>query len=191
MGRFRLVVGLGNPGNQYQDNRHNVGFKLIDMLADKLKQHLVMESKFFGEMVRFRCNGDEIILLKPMTFMNLSGKSVGSVANFYKIKPEEILIIHDELDFTSGVIKIKQGGSSGGHNGLKDIDRVMPNNYWRLRVGIGHPGDKDKVAGYVLTNPSRDQQDELYAVYNKFINLFDSFEFGDFNQAQKMLHSKE
>ena len=156
MSEIKLIVGLGNPGDKYTDTRHNAGEWLIERLARRFNVLLNPESKFFGKSARTIVNGKEVRLLVPTTFMNLSGKAVGALASFYRIKPEEIWVIHDELDLPPGIAKLKQGGGHGGHNGLKDIVAQLGNNnnFYRLRIGIGHPGHRDLVAGYVLNKPS-------------------------------------
>ena len=163
MSEIKLIVGLGNPGDKYTDTRHNAGEWLIERLARRFNVSLNPESKFFGKTARTLLNGKEVRLLVPTTFMNLSGKAVGALASFYRIKPEEILVIHDELDLPPGTAKLKQGGGHGGHNGLKDIVAQLGNNnnFYRLRIGIGHPGHRDLVAGYVLNKPSPADRDVL------------------------------
>lgn len=166
MSEIKLIVGLGNPGDKYTDTRHNTGEWLIERLARRFNVSLNPESKFFGKTARTLVNGKEVRLLVPTTFMNLSGKAVGALASFYRIKPEEILVIHDELDLPPGTAKLKQGGGHGGHNGLKDIVAQLGNNnnFYRLRIGIGHPGHRDLVAGYVLNKPSPSDRDALEKV---------------------------
>lgn len=169
MSEIKLIVGLGNPGEKYADTRHNAGEWLIERLARRFNVSLNPENKFFGKTVRTLLNGKEVRLLVPTTFMNLSGKAVGALASFYRIKPEEILVIHDELDLPAGVAKLKQGGGHGGHNGLKDIVAQIGNNnnFYRLRIGIGHPGHRDLVAGYVLNKPSPADRDALEKVLDE------------------------
>ncbi len=169
MSEIKLIVGLGNPGEKYADTRHNAGEWLIERLARRFKVSLNPENKFFGKTARTLVNGKEVRLLVPTTFMNLSGKSVGALASFYRIKPEEILVIHDELDLPAGTAKLKQGGGHGGHNGLKDIVAQLGNNnnFYRLRIGIGHPGHRDLVAGYVLNKPSPADRDALEKVLDE------------------------
>lgn len=169
MSEIKLIVGLGNPGDKYTDTRHNAGEWLIERLARRFNVSLNPESKFFGKTARTLVNGKEVRLLVPTTFMNLSGKSVGALASFYRIKPEEILVIHDELDLPPGTAKLKQGGGHGGHNGLKDIVAQLGNNnnFYRLRIGIGHPGHRDLVAGYVLNKPSPADRDALEKVLDE------------------------
>ena len=169
MSEIKLIVGLGNPGDKYTDTRHNAGEWLIERLARRFNISLNPESKFFGKTARTLVNGKEVRLLIPTTFMNLSGKAVGALASFYRIKPEEILVIHDELDLPPGTAKLKQGGGHGGHNGLKDIVAQLGNNnnFYRLRIGIGHPGHRDLVAGYVLNKPSPVDRDALEKVLDE------------------------
>lgn len=169
MSEIKLIVGLGNPGDKYADTRHNAGEWLIERLARRFNISLNPESKFFGKTARTLVNGKEVRLLVPTTFMNLSGKAVGALVSFYRIKPEEILVIHDELDLPPGTAKLKQGGGHGGHNGLKDIVAQLGNNnnFYRLRIGIGHPGHRDLVAGYVLNKPSPADRDALEKVLDE------------------------
>lgn len=169
MSEIKLIVGLGNPGDKYTDTRHNAGEWLIERLARRFNVSLNPENKFFGKTVRTLVNGKEVRLLVPTTFMNLSGKAVGALASFYRIKPEEILVIHDELDLPPGTAKLKQGGGHGGHNGLKDIVAQLGNNnnFYRLRIGIGHPGHRDLVAGYVLNKPSPADRNALEKVLDE------------------------
>ena len=169
MSEIKLIVGLGNPGEKYADTRHNAGEWLIERLARRFNVSLNPENKFFGKTVRTLVNGKEVRLLVPTTFMNLSGKAVGALASFYRIKPEEILVIHDELDLPAGTAKLKQGGGHGGHNGLKDIVAQLGNNnnFYRLRIGIGHPGHRDLVAGYVLNKPSPVDRNALEKVLDE------------------------
>ena len=163
MSEIKLIVGLGNPGDKYADTRHNAGEWLIERLAQRFNLTLNAENKFFGKVGKTLMNGKEIRFLVPTTFMNLSGKAVGALANFYRIKSEEILVLHDELDLPPGSVKLKLGGGHGGHNGLKDIVAALGNNnnFYRLRIGIGHPGHRDLVAGYVLNKPSPIEREAL------------------------------
>lgn len=160
MSQIKLIVGLANPGAKYEGTRHNAGEWLINEVARQYHVSLKEEAKYFGKVAKVNTPQGEIRLLIPTTFMNLSGKAVGALANFYRIKPEEILVAHDELDLPPGVAKIKQGGGHGGHNGLKDIIAALgnSNNFYRVRIGIGHPGQKELVAGYVLGKPSPTDQ---------------------------------
>jgi PTH1 family peptidyl-tRNA hydrolase len=157
---IKLLVGLANPGPDYAQTRHNAGQWYLEQLVSQKNIQLKPETKFYGLTGRIQFEGNDLRLLVPTTFMNLSGKAVAAMANFYRIKPEEILVAHDELDLPPGVAKFKLGGGHGGHNGLKDIISRLGNNknFYRLRIGIGHPGDRNKVSGYVLNKPSSKEQ---------------------------------
>lgn len=150
-----LVVGLGNPGSEYARNRHNIGFMAADELV---RRHSFgpWRSKFQGELAEGSIAGTKVLVLKPMTYMNLSGQSVAAAARFLKVPVEDVVVIHDELDLPPGRLRVKRGGGAGGHNGLKSIDQHLGQNYRRVRLGIGHPGDKDRVAGYVLHDFAKD-----------------------------------
>ena len=156
-----LLVGLGNPGTKYQKNRHNIGFMLIDKLIDELNAQNISKSQFRGELFKSK----NLLLLKPSTYMNLSGESVVAVKNYYKIDNEDIFVFHDDLDLSLGSIRIKKGGGSGGHNGIKSIDQHISNEYYRIRMGIGRPQDKESVINYVLG----DFKDEQIACLDKII----------------------
>lgn len=163
-----LIVGLGNPGDKYKGNRHNAGFMAVDQIALN-NMFPNFKSKFQGEISEGRIAGQRVALLKPQTYMNDSGQSVRKAADFYKIPPEKIIVFYDELDLAPGKIKIKQGGGSGGHNGIKSMDAHLGDkDYWRVRLGIGHPGDKSRVSGYVLSDFSKEEQkwlpDFIYAL---------------------------
>ena len=163
MSQIKLIVGLANPGAKYEGTRHNAGEWLVNELARMYNTSLKEEAKYFGKIAKINTAQGKVRLLVPTTFMNLSGKAVGALANFYRIKPEEILVAHDELDLPPGVAKIKQGGGHGGHNGLKDIIASLGNNnnFYRVRIGIGHPGHRDLVAGYVLGKPAPEDQEKI------------------------------
>ncbi len=152
------IAGLGNPGAAYARHRHTIGFIAVDALAERYGAAPFI-SKFHGLCSRATIAGEDCLLLKPQTFMNLSGKSVQAACSFFKIPPEKLIVLHDELDLPLGKLRIKQGGGSGGHNGIKDIDRALGAEYWRVRLGIGHPGDKARVHDYVLSNfPAEEQR---------------------------------
>ena len=150
---LRLIVGLGNPGPTYARTRHNAGFELVDELARRTGASLRREGRHQGELARASIAGTDVWLLKPMTYMNLSGQPARSVASFYRIPPQSILVAHDELDFPPGLVRLKEGGGAGGHNGLRDLIAQLGEGFWRLRIGIGHPGDRDAVLDYVLGRP--------------------------------------
>jgi PTH1 family peptidyl-tRNA hydrolase len=159
MSEIKLIVGLGNPGKEYANTRHNAGFWWLDELTRIHKMNFKADSKFHGLVARANLHGHEVHLLKPQTFMNISGRAVGAVAQFYKIEPSQILVVHDELDLPPGNAKLKLGGGHGGHNGLKDIiAHLTTKDFWRLRIGIGHPGDRAEVVNYVLNAPRKEEQ---------------------------------
>ncbi|MES2984356.1 MAG: aminoacyl-tRNA hydrolase [Pseudomonadota bacterium] len=149
-----LIAGLGNPGPEYASTRHNIGFMAVDALADRAH----FSSKFHGLSASLAIDGEKVILLKPLTYMNHSGRSVQAAMAFYKIAPERLIVMHDELDLPLGKLRIKRGGGANGHNGLKDIDQCIGADYWRIRLGIGHPGDKDRVHDHVLTRFGSEEQ---------------------------------
>lgn len=151
-----LLVGLGNPGTGYAQNRHNVGFMALELLARALDAS-AWKSKFQGKLAEARFGSDKVLLLKPETYMNVSGAAVGEAVSFLKLKPEQVIVFHDDLDLGGGKIKIKVGGGHGGHNGLRSIDSAIGQNYKRVRIGIGHPGAKELVHGHVLSNFSPDE----------------------------------
>jgi len=159
MSEIKLIVGLGNPGREYEATRHNAGFWWLDEFARAHSANFKADSKFHGLVARVALRGHEAHLLKPQTFMNVSGRSVGAVAQFYKIEPANILVVHDELDLPPGSAKLKLGGGHGGHNGLKDIiAHLATRDFWRLRIGIGHPGERSEVSDYVLHAPRKEEQ---------------------------------
>jgi len=186
----RLIVGLGNPGPEYEATRHNVGFWFVDQLADKLKISLAPQAKFYGRAGR----AGELWLLQPTTYMNRSGQSVAALANFYKISPAEILVIHDELDLPPGGIRLKQGGGNGGHNGLKDIQAKLGTpDFWRLRLGIGHPrtlGLSQQVADFVLHQPRKEELPDIEHALVRCLLAWPKLSAGDFAGAQQQLHGK-
>lgn len=187
---LRLIAGLGNPGSQYEDTRHNAGFWWAEALARKLGVSLKPESKFHGRVARWAGKSGEIWLLCPDTFMNLSGKSVAALARFYKIEPESILIAHDELDLPPGGARLKQGGGHGGHNGLKDMHAQLgSSNYWRLRIGIGHPGDREAVTGYVLGKPQAAERELIEKSIAAALDVWPELAAGNIPAAQLKLHT--
>ncbi|CAM4035651.1 aminoacyl-tRNA hydrolase [Xenorhabdus thuongxuanensis] len=191
MSNIKLIVGLANPGAEYAQTRHNAGAWFVDLLAQRYNQSLKEESKFFGYTARINVNGQDIRLLVPTTFMNLSGKSVLALAGFYRIQPDEILVAHDELDLPPGVAKMKMGGSNGGHNGLKDIQNKLGNNpnFHRLRIGIGHPGDKNKVVGFVLGKPPTSEQKLIDDALDEALRCTDILIKDGMNKAINRLHA--
>lgn len=189
---IQLFVGLGNPGAEYEATRHNAGFWWVDQLAAETSTKLAVESKFLGIAGRLKSAGHEAWLLKPTTFMNASGRSVGALAKFYKIEPQAILVIHDELDLPPGGVKMKKGGGHGGHNGLKDIAAHLgTNDFWRLRLGIGHPGDRNAVVNYVLHPPLRDELPLIEANIDESTTLLPMLLTGSYEAAMLKLHTKK
>lgn len=187
---IKLFVGLGNPGPDYEATRHNAGFWWIDALARELKVSLVPERSYYGLAGRTSVNGQSVWLLQPQTFMNLSGKSVASLARFFKIQPEEILVVHDELDLPPGQVKLKRGGSHAGHNGLRDIHAQLGSpDYWRLRIGIGHPGEKSEVANWVLKKPAPDQRTLIEDSIAHSLKAHTAMLAGDMDKATLMVHT--
>lgn len=187
---IRLIVGLGNPGAEYEATRHNAGFWLVDRLA---RGELRRETRFNALAAKTRIAGSEVWLLEPQTYMNRSGQSVGALARFFKIVPDEILVVHDELDLPPGAAKLKKGGSSGGHNGLKDISAVLgTQDYWRLRIGIGHPRElklQQPVVDFVLHRPRAEEQELIDRSIDKSLDVIPLLCEGRHEQAMLALHT--
>ena len=189
---IKLIAGLGNPGPEYEHTRHNAGFWWVDEAARLLKVSLQMERGHFGLVARANVGGQSVWLVEPQTFMNLSGKSVASVARFFKIAPEEVLVVHDELDLAPGEAKLKKGGGHAGHNGLRDIHAQLGSaDYWRLRIGIGHPGDKSEVANWVLKKPAPDQRDAIEASLTRCLLALPDLLAGRMNEATARIHTSK
>lgn len=183
-----LIAGLGNPGPRYIATRHNAGFWFVDQIAEQAHEQFRREAKFFGEVCRI---DSKYWLLKPNTFMNHSGQAVAALANYYKIPVEQILVVHDELDFPPGVARLKKGGGDGRHNGLKDIIRHLGSNkFLRLRLGIGHPGHSSEVVNYVLDSASRDDQVAIETAMDAALATIPLILAGDINKAMQQLHSQ-
>jgi peptidyl-tRNA hydrolase, PTH1 family len=194
--KIRLLVGLGNPGAEYVDTRHNAGFWWIDAVASRLRASLQPERSYHGLVARVNRpaaqGGDPLWLLEPMTFMNLSGKSVSALARFFKIAPAEILVAHDELDLQPGQVKLKLGGSAAGHNGLKDIHAQLGTpDYWRLRLGIGHPGVKAEVVNYVLRKPMAEHRQAIDDAIDRSVGALDLLLAGDMDRAMMQVHASK
>ena len=187
---IQLIVGLGNPGNEYENTRHNAGFWFIDQLVSQYNLSLKNESKFLGEVAKFNSSSGNIWLLKPTTFMNRSGQSIARLAQFYKIKPEQILVVHDELDLPPGSVKLKQGGGHGGHNGLRDSISQLGKNFYRLRLGIGHPGNKEQVVGFVLGKTPKSEKLLIESALDKAVDSIELILQGDMQKAMNQLHAK-
>ncbi len=189
---MKLVVGLGNPGSRYEATRHNAGFWWIDALARDWKLNLVPERSYHGFAARTNVSGQSVWLLEPQTFMNLSGKSVAALARFFKIAPQEILVVHDELDVVPGQAKLKFGGSHAGHNGLRDIHAQLgTGDYWRLRLGIGHPGVKSEVVNWVLKKPLREQREAIDDAIMRSLHAVPALVAGEMDKAMLQIHTSK
>jgi PTH1 family peptidyl-tRNA hydrolase len=188
---IRLIAGLGNPGPEYAATRHNAGFWFVDALSQRLKVTLAPERAYSGLAARANVGGQTVWLLEPTTFMNVSGKSVAALARFFKIAPAEILVVHDELDLMPGHAKLKLGGSPAGHNGLKDIHAQLGSpDYWRLRLGIGHPGVKSEVINYVLKKPSAADRDEIDKSIEQSLSGIDLLLAGEMERAMMKINAR-
>jgi peptidyl-tRNA hydrolase, PTH1 family len=189
---IKLFVGLGNPGPEYEATRHNAGFWWIDALARDRKLTLVPERSYHGLVARMQVGGQPVWLLEPQTFMNLSGKSVAAPARFFKIEPHEILVVHDELDVVPGQAKLKRGGSHAGHNGLRDIHAQLgTDDYWRLRLGIGHPGVKSEVISWVLKKPLKEQREAIEDAIARTLHAFPALVAGEMDKATLLIHTSK
>jgi PTH1 family peptidyl-tRNA hydrolase len=185
----RLIVGLGNPGADYSETRHNAGFWLCERLADQLGAAFSNESRFHGRVANARTAG--VWLLMPQTYMNRSGQSVGALARFHRIPPAEILVLHDELDIPPGQLRLKFGGGLGGHNGLKDIAAHMgTQDFWRLRIGIGHPCDRNEVVNFVLKPPRKEERTEIDSSLDRALVLWPWIAKGDWNAAMQRANQR-
>jgi PTH1 family peptidyl-tRNA hydrolase len=192
---IRLIVGLGNPGTEHERDRHNAGFWLVDRIAGLRRVDLKKEGKFQARVARFATADGDAWLLQPQTYMNLSGAAVSALAGFYKITPDQVLVVHDDLDLPAGGVKLKLGGGHGGHNGLRDIAaRLSTTDFWRLRIGIGHPRDSARseqdVADFVLQPPRKEEQALIDDVIDRSLVLLDLMLAGQMEQAMHKLHSK-
>lgn len=192
MPAIQLIVGLGNPGSQYEPTRHNAGFWFADELVQRCRQSFRSEQRFHSEVARCLLDGNECRLQKPMTFMNRSGQAVGSLARFFKIPLQQILVVHDELDLPPGTIRLKKGGGHGGHNGLRDlISHLGSKDFYRLRVGIGHPGHRDQVVDYVLHRPSKEDRRQIDDAIYDALNVMPDVAEGKFELAMNSLHARK
>ena len=190
MAGLKLIVGLGNPGPEHARQRHNAGFWFVDELARRFGGTFRIESKLFGEVCKLEIGGQSVWLLKPATFMNLSGKSVTAALRFWKIEPDEALLAHDELDLAPGIARLKFDGGHGGQNGLRDTIRLLGHaKFHRLRVGIGHPGHKDKVVGWVLGKPNAADESMILRSIDDAIDVMPLAVSGDINEAMKRLNT--
>jgi PTH1 family peptidyl-tRNA hydrolase len=186
---LKLVIGLGNPGAEYSETRHNAGFWFCERLADELKTSFGKESRYHGWVANARDAG--IWLLMPSTYMNESGRAVQALAHFYRIQPAEMLVVHDELDLPPGRMQLRFGGGLGGHNGLKSLTAHLgTQDYWRLRVGIGHPGDRNEVVNYVLKPPRKEEREEIDATLDRALLAWPQLAKADFNAAMQKINAK-
>jgi PTH1 family peptidyl-tRNA hydrolase len=187
---FKLLVGLGNPGPQYEDTRHNAGWWWLDRVAQRLQLSLQPQRSYFGLVGRTTIGGQPLWLLKPTTYMNRSGLAVAALARFFKIAPQEILVAHDELDLPPGDVRLKRGGGHAGHNGLRDIHAQLGSaDYWRLRIGIGHPGAKAEVANWVLSKPSPAQREAITDAIERAEQALPLLLAGEVQKAMSAIHS--
>lgn len=186
-----LIVGLGNPGREYERTRHNAGFRWVDAVAAARAGRWAKETKFSGWVARVAEGGRDFWLLKPATYMNESGRSVGAFLRFHRIEPERMLVVHDELDLPPGAVKLKFGGGTGGHNGLRDLDEALgTRDFWRLRIGIGHPGHKDVVADYVLHEARREEQEAIDPAFDRSLDVLPRIASGRMTDATTWLHTQ-
>lgn len=189
---IKLFVGLGNPGPDYEATRHNAGFWWLEALARELKVTLQPDKGYHGRVARTTAHGQTLWLLEPQTFMNASGKSVAALARFFKIQPDEILVAHDELDIVPGQVKLKLGGSHAGHNGLRDIHAQLGSaDYWRLRLGIGHPGVKSEVIHWVLKKPSAEHRDAIDDCIQRTLKAVPHLLTGEMEKATQVVHTSK
>ncbi len=185
----RLVIGLGNPGAQYAETRHNAGFWLVSALADRAQARFKLVSRFLAEVVDCDIDGNRCYLAKPVTFMNRSGQAVAALAHFYRVSPEQILVIHDEIDLPPGVVRLKAGGGSS-HRGLRDIIQALGSReFLRLRLGVGHPGRSDEVTSYVLQRAPREEQSLMEKALDRALEVFPVIVAGEWQRAMNILHA--
>ena len=192
MSKCQLIVGLGNPGPEHRSNRHNAGALLLNELCHRYHGQMRYESKFAGEFGNASIDGNEVRLLFPTTFMNRSGRSVAAVCHFFKIEPQNLLVAYDEIDFDVGVTRLKEGGGHGGHNGIRDIINALggSNNFYRLRIGVGHPGHKSMVANYVLSDPSKSEAEVIMADIDAALRVMPQAVSGKWEEAMRLLHTQ-
>ncbi|MDE3020435.1 MAG: aminoacyl-tRNA hydrolase [Pseudomonadota bacterium] len=191
MSSIRMIVGLGNPGQEYEQTRHNAGFWWLDNLGEEHGARFAMQPKHHGLAGVVRIGGQDVWLMKPQTFMNDSGLAVASMSRFYRIAPEEILVVHDDLDLLPGIIRLKQGGGHGGHNGLRSIISLLSSHdFWRLRIGIGHPGSREKVLGYVLGRPGSTDLKQIEMVISESLRFVPDFVSGKISSVMQIINRR-
>jgi PTH1 family peptidyl-tRNA hydrolase len=187
---LRIIVGLGNPGPEHQVTRHNAGFWFVDLLARRHGAEFRDYRKYSGEAARVSISGQDIVLLKPTTYMNRSGLAVRQLCDFYKVAADEVLVAHDELDLPVGTVRLKNGGGHGGHNGLRDTIAHIGETFWRLRLGVGHPGNKTEVIDYVLTRAPRVEEDLIFDAVNMAADCMPLLIEQGAERAMTKLHSR-
>jgi len=188
---IRLIAGLGNPEDQYERTLHNAGFWFVNALARKFGGQFRYEKKFDAEICRVTVHGEDVWLVKPQSYMNNSGSPVRGVLDYYRLQPAEMLVAHDEIDLPPGTVRLKEGGGHGGHNGLRDIFRHCGADFLRLRLGVGHPGEKDKVTGHVLKPGSADVESAVTANIDEAIAVLPELVDGNISAAMKKLHTRD
>lgn len=188
---IRVMLGLGNPGAEYLRTRHNVGFWFLDALAAEQRVDFRATRRFHGETAKVRLAGEELLLVKPDTYVNRSGQAARAVLDFFKHKPAELLVVHDDLDLPAGTVRVKRGGGHGGHNGLRDIIRHVGDDFARLRFGIGHPGERPEVIDYVLNAPRREEEEAILDAFGAAFAELPHLVAGDFDAAARALHNRK
>ncbi len=187
---LKIIAGLGNPDDKYEQTLHNAGFWFVDAVARKFGGDFRYDKKFDADIARTRIGGNDVWLLKPQSYMNLSGQPVRGVLDYYRLQPDELLVAHDEIDLPPGTVKLKLGGGHGGHNGIRDVIKHCGPNFVRLRLGVGHPGEKSKVSGYVLKKGSTDVQSAVERNIDDAIAVLETWMDEGLNAAMKQLHTK-
>ena len=188
--RIQIVAGLGNPGKRYEDTRHNAGFWFVDLLARRYGAVFKEERRFQGELARIDVEGRELRLLKPATFMNRSGAAIRSLCAYLKVPPEAVMVAHDDLDLPMGVARLKRGGGAGGHNGLRDVIAHLGREFFRLRIGVGHPGHHNEVIDYVLTRPGREEEQSIRAAIEEAADVMPILLGEGEQRAMTRLHTR-
>lgn len=188
---LKLIAGLGNPGADYSVTRHNAGFWFVDRLAEKYRIRFTVQKKLSGDLARIKTNGLDCLLFKPSTYMNSSGRAVRAVVDYYGIEPSGLLVVHDEIDLATGVIRLKQGGGHGGHKGLRDIsEKLGYSDYLRLRIGVSHPGSKTRVLAHVLGRPDQDDAELIESALQKGLEILPLLFAGELDKAMTRLHTQ-
>ena len=188
---IRIIAGLGNPEDKYERTLHNAGFWFADALARKFVGDFRYDKKFDADICKVRMHGENVWLVKPQSYMNQSGQPIRGVLDYYQLKPAELLVAHDEIDLPPGTVRLKEGGGHGGHNGLRDIIRHCGNDFLRLRLGVGHPGEKHQVTNYVLKRGSADVESAVERNIDDAIDVLPELIDGNIGAAMKKLHTKD